>query len=68
MDYYIAVFRSRSDAEGYRRELAARGVRCMFVATPTAARIGCGASVKVYDSSGAHYALVHNYKSFWGFI
>ena len=55
MGFYIAIFRSRTDAMILNDELKKRGVNAKIIPTPERAAVGCGLSVKFY---GDEYAVI----------
>ena len=46
MNYYIAIFKSRSSAVNFSNLLRMRNIPCAIVNTPTSIKQSCGLSVK----------------------
>lgn len=56
MNFYIAVFKSRTDATALNGELRRMGINSKLISTPERVNAGCGLSVKFY---GDEYAVLN---------
>ncbi len=69
MEYYLAVFKSRTQTLRFYERLRGLGVPCDVVNTPRQASLGCGLSVKFPVSYLSHVRRMissENYYSYGG--
>ena len=70
MDFYLAVFRSRTQVLEFIDGMKANGINCVAVNTPSQAHVGCGISAK-FNPSYIPYArkviFADGLNTFYGF-
>lgn len=71
MEFYLAVFRSRTDTLSFIDDMKRNSAYAVSVSTPKQTGLGCGISAKFLKSSfsvAKRLIAVKKYKSFYGFI
>ena len=71
MEFYLAVFRSRTDTLSFIDDMKKNSVYVTTVSTPKETGLGCGISAKFLKSAfpiAKRLIFVKKYPSFYGFI
>ncbi len=71
MNYVLAIFRSRTQAQVFLENIRREGARCQLVPTPPEAGAGCGVSARITECDLSVAKKIISYRklnSFYGFF
>ena len=71
MEFYLAIFRSRTDALCFIDDMKKNSAYSVSVSTPKETGLGCGISAKFSKTAfplAKRLVVVKKYKSFYGFM